>query len=191
MQTNNKGLLFFLLILTPVISNAANLPINDHTNQLTNNHIFGEVEYIFIIRTIIGFILGCIIGVTHGLDKSAAISVSLKTYGAVALGSALLASVYTHLYFSSGLGNPLQNLGTTITGIGFLCAAVIFKGANFIRGLATASTIWTTAGVGIACGCGLFGLAIIATLILVIFNFIPSQGTKIHREKLDNNKNNN
>jgi putative Mg2+ transporter-C (MgtC) family protein len=41
-----------------------------------------------------------------------------------------------------------------------------------LTGLTTASGLWVSAGIGIACGYGMYSLAIIATiLVLIIFTF--------------------
>ena len=188
---NNKFQFFLKRALIPIItlcgifffynnySYATTISDNLVKSSLENNHIFGKVEYLFMIRLIIAFVLGCVAGITHSFSKSSTVTISLKTYGAVALGSAMFSCIYTHLYFNSHAPNPLQNLGSITTGIGFLCAAVIFKGKDFIRGLSTAATIWTTASIGTACGCGLFGLAIMGTIIISIFHLIPSKGSHV------------
>ena len=168
----------------PMVAHAATQSTEELEHALSDNHIFGKVEYLFMIRLIMAFVLGCIAGITHSWSKSSTVTISLKTYGAVALGSAMFSCIYTHLFFNTLSPNPLQNLGSITTGIGFLCAAVIFKGKDFIRGLSTAATIWTTASIGTACGCGLFGLAIMGTVIISVFHLLPSKGSQV--KKADN-----
>ena len=167
-----------------MVAHAATQSTEELEHALSDNHIFGKVEYLFMIRLIMAFVLGCIAGITHSWSKSSTVTISLKTYGAVALGSAMFSCIYTHLFFNTLSPNPLQNLGSITTGIGFLCAAVIFKGKDFIRGLSTAATIWTTASIGTACGCGLFGLAIMGTVIISVFHLLPSKGSQV--KKADN-----
>ena len=178
-------ILIGLYFYWPTIAHAAATQTHEEIKHaLTNNHIFGKIEYLFMIRLVTAFVLGCIAGITHSWSKSATVTISLKTYGAVALGSAMFSCIYTHLFFNTLAPNPLQNLGSITTGIGFLCAAVIFKGKDFIRGLSTAATIWTTASIGTACGCGLFGLAIMGTVIISVFHLLPSKGSQV--KKADN-----
>jgi uncharacterized membrane protein YhiD involved in acid resistance len=177
-------LLIGLYFYWPSVAHAAVLTPNEIKHALTDNHIFSKIEYLFMIRLIMAFVLGCIAGITHSWSKSSTVTISLKTYGAVALGSAMFSCIYTHLFFNTLSPNPLQNLGSITTGIGFLCAAVIFKGKDFIRGLSTAATIWTTASIGTACGCGLFGLAIMGTVIISVFHLLPSKGSQV--KKADN-----
>jgi len=53
-----------------------------------------------------------------------------------------------------------------ITGIGFLCAGTIIRYGGTVKGLTTAASLWVTAGVGMAAGCGFYSAALFATLIV-------------------------
>jgi putative Mg2+ transporter-C (MgtC) family protein len=56
-----------------------------------------------------------------------------------------------------------------VSGISFLGAGVIILRKNTVRGLTTAASVWTVAGIGLACGGGLLAIAAITTaLVLVI-----------------------
>lgn len=55
-----------------------------------------------------------------------------------------------------------------LTGIGFLCAGVIFREGATVQGLTTAASLWLTAALGIVYGTGLLELAIIGTAITLI-----------------------
>ena len=50
-----------------------------------------------------------------------------------------------------------------------------------MHGLTTAAGVWTTAGIGMACGGGLWLIAIIATVVLVLIQFCLHR--KIFRHK--------
>ena len=76
-----------------------------------------------------------------------------------------------------------------IVGIGFLGAgSIIFSGTR-LKGLTTAGGLWVTAGIGMAAGFGLFSLAIISTvfvlIILVVMNLIEKPLLKISNDKLN------
>jgi len=72
-----------------------------------------------------------------------------------------------------------------VSGIGFLGAGAILRHGTSIRGLTTAATLWGSAGVGIAVGAGLGGMAI-ATVVLVLFTLVPLKRWEAHlRSKLD------
>ena len=59
------------------------------------------------------------------------------------------------------------------SGVVFLGAGAILRFGVTIKGLTTASSLWTTAIIGIACGSGFFELAIAAaSLVFVILTII-------------------
>jgi putative Mg2+ transporter-C (MgtC) family protein len=58
-----------------------------------------------------------------------------------------------------------------VTGISFLGAGIIvYKGT--VKGLTTAAGVWTTAGIGLAAGAGMYGIAVYATLILLVVQIV-------------------
>ena len=60
-----------------------------------------------------------------------------------------------------------------VSGIGFIGGGVVFVRKDLVRGLTTATTIWVTSAVGMACGAGLPLLAIAVTgaNFVVVFGF--------------------
>jgi putative Mg2+ transporter-C (MgtC) family protein len=74
-------------------------------------------------------------------------------------------------YSTNGAGDtglrvdPSRIAAQIITGIGFLGAGTILKEGINVRGLTTSACLWVSAGIGMACGAGLFELAIMVTLL--------------------------
>jgi putative Mg2+ transporter-C (MgtC) family protein len=64
--------------------------------------------------------------------------------------------------------DPSRVAAQVISGIGFLGAGTIIFRKNAVRGLTTAASIWAVAGIGLACGAGLYVASIGTTLILSI-----------------------
>lgn len=69
-----------------------------------------------------------------------------------------------------------------VSGIGFLGAGTIIFQKNAVRGLTTAAGLWVTAAIGLACGTGMYVVAIIVTVMVlfgleVMNSFIPTFGT--------------
>ena len=89
-----------------------------------------------------------------------------RTYALVALGSATLAGLGVELYPAE----TARLIAGVATGIGFLGAGVILRGAaGEVRGLTTAAGMWTTAAIGVVAGVGLPVLAVgLAALVLLI-----------------------
>lgn len=59
-----------------------------------------------------------------------------------------------------------------VSGAGFLCGGVIFKGDGMLRGLYTAATLWCTAAIGVLASFGNCLFAAAATGILILSNLL-------------------
>jgi putative Mg2+ transporter-C (MgtC) family protein len=104
----------------------------------------------------------------------------LRTHLLVAIGSCLvmIVSVYGFSYWDSlytaqqGLQgssrDPARLAAQVVTGIGFLGAGTIVQTGTDVKGLTTATTIWVSMAIGLACGAGAFVIAAIATVIAYI-----------------------
>lgn len=132
-----------------------------------------KVHLTILGRLFLALVLGCLVGFTHGWRYHD--HVGFRTYGAVAVGAAAFSSVCVFLYLATGQGAALGNFQGIMTGIGFLCGAVIFKEGAGIRGLSTAATVWATASIGVAAGAGLSGVALGIALIIVLFHLLPKR----------------
>ncbi|MBU0611812.1 MgtC/SapB family protein [Patescibacteria group bacterium] len=121
-----------------------------------------------ILRLVVAIGLGMVIGAERLLVHKEA---GMKTHALVAMGSALfvIVSEYLYLIYSSVSGfNPAIIASNIIVGIGFLGAGSIIFHKSRLTGLTTAGGLWVTAGIGMATGFGLFSLAAISTLLVLI-----------------------
>ena len=64
--------------------------------------------------------------------------------------------------------DPSRIASQVVTGIGFIGAGTIILHKQIVRGLTTAAGIWTTSGIGLAIGAGMYGLGISATVLTLI-----------------------
>jgi len=75
--------------------------------------------------------------------------------------------------------DPTRMSHGILTGIGFLCAGVIFREGFSVHGLTTAASLWTTSAVGMMFGVGMWDLAAIAggatLLVLAILRFADAK----------------
>lgn len=93
-----------------------------------------------------------------------------RTHILVCLTSCVLMLAAMHQVEWRFIGLPHQNVVIDptrmthglLTGLGFLCAGVIFREGFSVHGLTTAASIWTTSAIGILFGVGMYGLAVIA-----------------------------
>jgi putative Mg2+ transporter-C (MgtC) family protein len=115
------------------------------------------------IRLVIAIFLGGIIGLErerHGHDAG------LGTFAMVTLGACVF-SMVSDLVFASASDNTRIASGV-VEGIGFLGAGIIIHGRTGISGLTTAATLWATAAVGMLVGYGLYVLAVLTTVAVML-----------------------
>ena len=125
---------------------------------------------------ILAALLGFFIGLERKLrDKEAGI----RTHTIVAFGAALMMLISKFAFDSEA--DSARVAAQIVAGIGFLGAGIIVYKKNVVHGLTTAAGVWTTAGIGMACGGGLWLIAIIATVVLVLIQFCLHR--KIFRHK--------
>jgi len=114
--------------------------------------------------------LGMVIGLERFFVHKEA---GMKTHALVSLGSCLFVIISEMIalkYGGSEGFDPTRIASQVIVGIGFLGAGSIMLQDSRLKGLTTAGGLWVTAGIGLAAGFGLFGLALISTiLVLMIF----------------------
>jgi putative Mg2+ transporter-C (MgtC) family protein len=60
--------------------------------------------------------------------------------------------------------DPTRMAHAIMTGIGFLCAGVIFREGASVHGLTTAASLWSTAAIGTLYGVGMYWLAVSSAL---------------------------
>lgn len=141
----------------------------------------------YIIRMLVACLCGGLIGLERSRRQKDA---GIRTHMIVALGAAMIIIVSKYGFFDilqyEGLRADASRIASNVvTGVGFLGAGVIFVKDISIKGLTTAAGIWTTAGVGLAIGAGMYPLGIAASVIMVVSQLI------LHRyfSKLENTAN--
>lgn len=119
---------------------------------------------------LIAALLGSVIGFERERLNWAA---GLRTHMLVCMGSALIMLV-SAFGFADVLGqknvvfDPSRVAAQVVSGIGFLGAGSILLRGEIVRGLTTAASLWSVAGVGLAVGGGMYTAAIGATAIMLI-----------------------
>ncbi len=128
-----------------------------------------------VLRLVAATLLGALVGLERERRERSA---GLRTHAIVALAAALMMVVSTY-GFSDVLGpGQLVQLDVSrvaaqvVTGIGFLGAGVIIFRQSVVRGLTTAASVWAVAGLGLACGGGLFAAAGVTTALLLLLQIV-------------------
>lgn len=134
------------------------------------------------LQFLLSLLLAAILGFSIGLErKFRAKEAGIRTHTIVCFGSAvmMLISVYG---FGEG-ADPARIAAQIVAGVGFLGAGIIVYRKNEVHGLTTAAGVWTTAGIGMACGSGLWIVAIGATALLIFFQWLFHRNWKIFKPK--------
>lgn len=75
--------------------------------------------------------------------------------------------------------DPTRMSHGLLTGIGFLCAGVIFREGFSVHGLTTAASLWVTSAIGVLFGVGMLNLALLAAgatlTVLAILRFADAR----------------
>lgn len=124
----------------------------------------------FVLRLLAATAMGAAIGFEREYHAKEA---GLRTHLLVALGSCLfmILSIYG---FDFMLGrdhvsfDPSRIAAQVVTGIGFIGAGTIILQKQVVRGLTTAAGLWVTAAIGLACGNGMYWVALITTVIVLV-----------------------
>ena len=119
----------------------------------------------YILRIFLAMILGMLIGNER---KNRMKSAGMRTHALVALGSALMMVVSKYGFADSVQGDGARLAAQVVSGVGFLGAGMIFVRHNLVSGLTTAAGVWTTAGIGLTIGSGMYGVGILSALMMVV-----------------------
>lgn len=116
------------------------------------------------LKLVLAAVLGGIIGIERESREKPA---GLRTNILICIGSTLFMSISTKVAQLLG-GDPTRIAAQIITGIGFLGAGAVLHSHGFVLGLTTAATIWVVAGVGMALGSGMYGVAVFVTGMSIV-----------------------
>ncbi len=121
------------------------------------------------LRLTVGLVLGAVIGFERELQRQPA---GFRTHSLVSLGAALF-TVVSAFGFGGDMVDPTRIAAQIVSGIGFIGAGTILQYRGHIRGLTTAASLWSVAAIGTAAGAGLYVVAVVGTvLILVILSIL-------------------
>lgn len=120
-------------------------------------------------QLLLSMLLGSVVGFER---RRRGQSAGVRTFSLIAMGSilAMILSIYVPQRYEGVLeGDTTRIAAQVISGIGFLGAGAIIQMKGSVRGLTTAAGIWMVSAIGMAVGCGLYLISVIATgLILFI-----------------------
>lgn len=119
-------------------------------------------------KLVLSVVLGSIIGYER---KSKGQVAGVGTFALISAGAtlAMILSIYIPQEFAGdGRGDPGRIAAQVIAGIGFLGAGAIIRMKGSIKGVTTAAGIWLAAMIGMAVGAGMYVVAVIAMILMLI-----------------------
>ncbi|MBO4907880.1 MAG: MgtC/SapB family protein [Lachnospiraceae bacterium] len=138
--------------------------------------IMAYIEELNIISVIVRLMLSTFAGAIIGLERRLhGKSAGVKTFSLVCLGSSLVMVTNEFLMDSYPSGDVARLGAQVISGVGFLgVGTIIITGRNYVKGLTTAASLWTTACLGIAFGSGYIAAGLIALLFVFLIMTVLS-----------------
>ena len=124
-------------------------------------------QFEMIARLFLAAILSGLVGDEREIHGRLA---GFRTHILVCVGSTLimLTSMYIfEIYRGLATPDPARIAAQVVSGIGFLGAGTIIRFKASVRGLTTAASLWTIAGIGLAVGSGLYVPAAVTTVIVL------------------------
>src|SRR3989338_4514250 len=119
-------------------------------------------------QMVLSIILGGLIGFERERRGKQA---GLRTFTLVALGSTLFTILSVGGFPGSGASlayDPSRIASQIVVGIGFLGGGLIFLKEDYVYGLTTAAGLWATAAIGMAIGFHMYGVAVVATFLILL-----------------------
>jgi putative Mg2+ transporter-C (MgtC) family protein len=132
-------------------------------------------------RLVVALLLGGVIGWERELQRMPA---GFRTHALVALGSAIFTVVSAYAFIGPG-SDPTRIAAQIVSGIGFLGGGAILHYGGTVRGLTTAASLWSVAAVGMAAGAGLYVLAALSTVLVIIGLEVFQRVERMVKRRLD------
>ena len=130
-----------------------------------------------VVRFLLAIVFGGAVGLERTRKRRAA---GFRTHILVCLGATGVMMTGQFVFENIGGTDPARLGAQVISGIGFLGAGTILvTGANQIKGLTTAASLWTSACMGIAIGIGFyfgaFVMCIAVFAVMTLFNAVQNR----------------
>jgi len=126
------------------------------------------MEYDIYIRVLAAVLLGFVIGLEREYSNKYA---GLRTHILVCLGACVFTIISIHgfpVLAGTTSRDTARVAAQIVTGIGFIGGGTVLRHGETVIGLTTAATLWIAAAIGMACGAGMYDLAIASSLLSVI-----------------------
>lgn len=110
----------------------------------------------------VALVLGALMGAEREYKGR---NIGFRTIILITLGSTLFTIISEIMGGEKDAARIASNI---VTGVGFLGAGAIFRDGFTVKGVTTASLIWVSAAIGMACGIGHFEFAGLVTFLVLV-----------------------
>jgi len=124
-----------------------------------------SANVLIAIKLLVAVVCGGAIGFERELSHKPA---GLRTNVLICVGATLFMIVSRHIGGGAAYTDPARLVAQVVTAIGFIGAGVILQARGSISGLTTAATILLVGAVGITIGEGMFTVAAMSTVLIMI-----------------------
>ena len=128
-----------------------------------------------------GLALGAVIGLEREMHSQPA---GFRTHSLVCLGATTFTIVSAYGFAGTQV-DPTRIAAQVVTGIGFIGAGTILQHRGQVRGLTTAASLWAVAAIGMAVGAGLYALAVLGTVLILVVLAVLDRVEAIARRRLE------
>ena len=137
----------------------------------------------FVIRIFLAAALGAIVGFERERQHQ---PTGLRTLMILTIGAALAMMVSTSVASQFKNGDPAHLAAQVVSGVGFLGAGAILHYGINVKGLTTATSLWTMAIIGLSVGAGFYLFSGVTTVlvlvILVVLNIIEKRFIHVYSD---------
>jgi putative Mg2+ transporter-C (MgtC) family protein len=140
-----------------------------------------ETQIDLTVRLIVALLLGAVIGWERELQRMPA---GFRTHALVSLGAAIF-TVVSAFAFTGPLSDPTRIAAQIVSGVGFLGGGAILHYGGTVRGLTTAASLWAVATVGMAAGAGLFVVAAVSAVLVIVALEIFQRVERVVKRRLN------
>ena len=148
-----------------------------------------EIEFstsLSIGSLLIRITAACILGLILGFDREVRNRpAGIRTYMMISLASCLFVLIAIEMIYALGDDDditqmdPIRAIQAITAGVAFLGAGTIIQSRGSVKGLTTGAGMWLAGAIGLACGTGLLGIAVLGTVLALVI-LIPLRMLETH-----------
>jgi putative Mg2+ transporter-C (MgtC) family protein len=141
-------------------------------------------EWQLALRLLLAVALGALIGWERETKNRPA---GLRTHILVCLAASAFTIVALELSYwaraNDAPADPIRAIEAVTAGVAFLAAGTIIQARGHVVGLTTGAGLWLAGAIGVACGTGMFSIAVIvAVLAFIVLAWLQRLSERINPE---------